>query len=239
MKTLLATGIAALALSACHSDGNAENRDVGAATNRTYTVGAFSKIEVAGPYDVTVSTGKDSAVAASGGASLLDETEVLVEGDTLVIRPKKKTGMRWGWKGGKAIFTVSAAALQGVSIAGSGDVRVDKATGDFDGAVAGSGSIDVGQIDGGKVEFSIAGSGDIRAAGKAESAEANIAGSGDIDAGGLTAKTSEVSIAGSGGVKLQTTKTANVSILGSGDVDISGGAKCTVSKSGSGDVTCR
>ena len=239
MKKLLATGIAAMALGACHSDGGAENRDVGASTTRNYSVGAFSKIEVAGPYDVTISTGKDTAVAASGGANLLDETEVLVKGDTLVIRPKKRTAMHWGWKSGKASFTVSTASIEGVGIAGSGDVRVDKASGDFDGSVAGSGSIDITQIDGGKVELSIAGSGDIRVAGKADSAEASIAGSGDIDAGGLTAKTADVSIAGSGGVKLQATETADVSILGSGDVDISGGAKCTVSKSGSGDVTCR
>lgn len=238
MKKLLATGIAMLALGACHSERTSENRDVGASTTRNYSVGAFSKIEVSGPYDVTINTGKDVAVAATGGATLLDETEIVVKGDTLVIRPKKKSGMHWGWKSGKATFTVSTAAIEGVSIAGSGDVRVDKASGDFDGSVAGSGSMDIAQIDGGKVELSIAGSGDIRAAGKAESTEANIAGSGDIDASGLIAKTAEVSIAGSGGVRLHATETADVSILGAGDVDITGGAKCTTSRAGSGNVTC-
>lgn len=238
MIRLFLTSVAALALAACQWDGKSEDRDAGASTSRTYQVASFNKIEVMGPYDVEVVTGKDVSVAASGGANLLDETEVTVEDGTLRIKPRKHKGLRFNWGSGKATFTVSTAMLNGVGIAGSGDVRVDKVEGDFEGDVAGSGSIDVAQIKGGRVEFNIAGSGDIRAAGTADSTEVGIAGAGNVDASGLSAKSAEVSIAGSGDVKLTATESADVSIMGSGDVDIAGGAKCTTSKAGSGNVNC-
>jgi hypothetical protein len=238
IRPIVATS-AALILASCNfSAGKSETREVGAATTRQYQVANFSKIEVAGPYDVTVATGKDVAVAASGGVELLDETEVTVKGDTLIIKPKKSRGIRWSWKGGKASFTVSTQALTGAAIAGSGDIVVDKASGDFEGEVAGSGSLDVRQMTAGKASLEIAGSGNIRAAGTADSTDAGIAGSGNIDASKLVARTATVSIAGSGGVLLQATEAADVSIAGSGNVDIAGGAKCTIDKAGSGNVTC-
>jgi hypothetical protein len=239
MHRLFLTSATAFALAACQWSGKSEDRDVGTSTSRTYQVAAFNKVEVMGPYDVEVVTGKDVSVAASGGGNLLDETEVIVENGTLRIAPKKRKGIRLHWSGGKATFTVSTAMMNGVSIAGSGDVKVDKVAGEFEGDVAGSGSIDVGEIKGGKVEFGIAGAGDLRAAGTADSVEVNIAGSGNVEAAGLTVRAAEVSIAGSGDVKLTATETANVSIAGSGDVDIAGGAKCSTSKMGGGNVTCR
>ncbi len=239
MIRLLATAAAAIALAACNvSMGKSETRDAGASTTRQYPVAAFNKIEVAGPYDVTVTTGKTTAVAATGGANLLDETEVEVKGDTLVIRPKKRGGIRWTGGRRKATFTVSTGTLSAAAIAGSGDLTVDKGSGDFRGEIAGSGSLDVVQMTAGKVRFEIAGSGSIRAKGTADSATVDIAGSGNVDASDLVTRTADVSIAGSGGVLLQATKTADVDVAGSGNVDIAGGAKCTVSKHGSGNVRC-
>lgn len=217
----------------------AKDRDAGPEVTRNYQVGAFDKVAVAGPYEVNVVTGGKGGVTARGGQHLLDETEVVVDGDTLEIRPKKKSGMRWSWGGGKAVFTVNAAALRGVAIAGSGGVTVDKVAGDFEGDVAGSGDLRIGQMEGGKATFAIAGSGDIEVAGKADAVELSIAGSGDIRAAGLTARTAEVTIMGSGNVAANASESAEVSMAGSGNVDISGGAKCSVSKAGSGNVNCR
>ena len=230
-----------LIASACNfGDGaDAKERDAGPEVNRNYEVGTFDKVAVSGPYEVNVVTGGQGGVTARGGQHLLDETEVVVDGDTLEIRPKKQKGIRWTWRGGKAVFTVNTAALHGAAIGGSGGVTVDKVAGDFDGDVAGSGDMGIGQIAGGKVKLAIAGSGDVEAAGKADSVELAIAGSGDIRAGGLATRTAEVTIMGSGNVTANASETADVSIAGSGDVAISGGAKCNVSKAGSGNVSCR
>lgn len=237
-RRFVTAAAAALLAGACHVGSKAEDREPGPEVSRNYQVGAFDKLAVAGPYEVNVVSGGAPGVSAKGGANLLDETEVVVRDGTLEIRPKKRGGIHFNWRSGKAIFTVNAAALHGAAIAGSGGVNVDKVTGDFEGEVAGSGDLKLASMTGGKIKLSIAGSGGIDAAGKADSVDLSIAGSGDIRAGGLAAKTADVSIAGSGNVAAHASDSADVSIMGSGDVEISGGAKCNVSKAGSGDVRC-
>ena len=237
MTRLIFIAAAALAASACHA--GAKEHDAGATVSRNYQVGAFDRIEVAGPYDVTVTTGGQPGVSAKGGEHLLDETEVVVENGVLKIGSKHHSGFHIGWgHHGNAVFTVTTATLRGADIAGSGGVTVDKVNGDFKGAVAGSGDLQLAAVNGGASEFSIAGSGKIRAAGKAQSAKMEIAGSGDIDAAALATTDADVSIAGSGNVRANASGTAKVEIMGSGDVTVTGGAKCSISKAGSGNVTC-
>lgn len=239
MIRTISIATAALAASACNFGAKAEERDPGSSVSRTYQIGAFDRIEVAGPYDVKVATGGAPGARATGGDKLLDETEVVVEGNVLKIRAKKNNGIRWNWgRKGKAEFTVTTAMLHGAGIAGSGGIAVDKVDGDFKGEVAGSGNLQLAAVNGGAVSLEIAGSGKISAAGKARSTSIEIAGSGDVDASALAASTAEVSIAGSGNVRANASDTADVSIAGSGNVAISGGAKCSVDKAGSGNVTC-
>ncbi len=228
----------ALLAGACHVGSRAEDREPGPETSRTFPVGAFDKLAVSGPYEVNVVTGGGPGVSAKGGSNLLDETEVLVENGTLVIRPKKRNGIHFNWSDGKAVFTVNAMALRGAAIAGSGGVNVDKVAGDFEGDVAGSGDLKLASVAWGKIKLAIAGSGGVSAAGKADSVDLSIAGSGDIDTRGLASRAAEVSIAGSGNVGANASESADVSIMGSGDVEIMGGAKCNVSKAGSGNVRC-
>jgi hypothetical protein len=237
-KSLAAVTAASAALAGCQV--HAENG--GPTVSRNYQVGNFQQIEVAGPYDVEVRTGGKPGVSARGSEKLLERTVVEVQGDKLVIHPENNRGFfHFGWSShGKANFTVTVPQLNGATIAGSGDIRVDRVTGQsFEGNVAGSGGLNVAAMDVQNLKLSIAGSGGVKTgAGKTQSAEYEIAGSGDLDAGAVQAQQLKVSIAGSGGVKAHATGTANVSIVGSGDVEVSGGAKCSVSKQGSGDVRC-
>jgi hypothetical protein len=209
----------------------------GPTVQRGFPVGGFSKIEVAGPYDVTVVTGSQATVQAQGSQGLLDETVVEVKGDTLQIHPRKRRG--FSWNAGKAVFQVHAPALSAAAIAGSGTLAVDRVQGsEFTGSIAGSGNLRVGELAVQRFGLEIAGSGSAFARGRAAEARYEIAGSGDIDAGGLQAERLKAEIAGSGGIKARATGTADVSIMGSGDVDVTGGAKCSVSKAGSGNVRC-
>jgi hypothetical protein len=239
MRTsLTALAAASTALTGCQVHAH----DGGATVSRNYQVGNFQQIEVAGPYDVEVRTGSNPGVSARGSEKLLEHTEVVVQGDKLLIRPERQGGwFHFGWSSrGNVHFTVTVPQLSGATIAGSGDIHVDRVTGArFEGTVAGSGGINVAALDVQSLKLSIAGSGGVRAgAGKAQSAEYEIAGSGDVDAGAIQTQQLKVSIAGSGGVHAHSSGTANVSIMGSGDVDVTGGAKCSVSKQGSGDVRC-
>lgn len=217
------------------------DRDGGPSGSRNYKVSNFHQIEVAGPYDVEVRTGPAVAVSASGSEKLLERTIVEVDGDKLVIHPKREGWFHVGWSvNGKAKFVVTVPQLSSAKIAGSGDIRVDRVQGaSFEGAVAGSGDLTLAAVEVEQLKLSIAGSGSVKAGnGKARSAQYKIAGSGDVDAGSIAAEQLEASIAGSGGIRGHASGTAEIKIVGSGDVDISGGAKCNISKAGSGDVRC-
>ncbi len=179
-KSIAAAIIAAsTATSAC---GHMHNEGAGPTVSRSYQVGNFDKIEVAGPYEVSVRTGANATVSAEGSEKLLEKTVVEVKGDKLVIRPQDHHGFfSWGWgNGGKANFTVTVPQLSGATIAGSGDIRVDHVRGNqFEGEVAGSGGLNVDSLEVGSLKLSIGGSGSAKAgAGKAQSAEYSIAGLG-------------------------------------------------------------
>ena len=214
----------------------------GRTVSRSYSVGNFQGIEVAGPYEVDVRTGANPSVSANGSERLLDRTTVEVKDGKLRIRPEEHMSFfNFGWHShGKATFTVTVPQLNGATIAGSGDIHVDRVSGQrFEGAVAGSGGLNLSALDVQQLKLTIAGSGGAKAiAGKAQSAEYSIVGSGDLDAAAVQVQQAKVSVAGSGNVKAHATGTADVDIMGSGDVDVTGGAKCKVSKAGSGDVRC-
>lgn len=233
---VLAAASAALAGCQVHThDGRASGP-------RNYQVGNFHEIEVAGPYDVEVHTGGNPGVSAQGSQELIDHTVVEVQGDKLVIHPENSHRFfHFGWENhGKAKFTVTLPQLSGLTLAGSGDIHIDRIQGQkFEGTIAGHGDLVIGTVDVQQLKMTIAGSGDAKAAGgKAQTAEYEIAGHGNLDAGAIQTQQVKVSIAGSGDVKAHSTGTAEVEIVGAGDVDISGGAKCSISKTGAGDVRC-
>ena len=241
MRKLVAAAViaATAATSAC---SRSRTEDGGPTVARTYQVGNFEEIEVAGPYNVTVRTGTGPTVSARGAEKLLEHMIVEVKDGKLRIHPRREKG--WFRTDvhfrGTVDLAVTVPQLREATIAGSGDIKIDQVRGDrFDGAVAGSGGLEVGTLEVQTLKLAIAGSGDVRAAsGRAQNASFDIAGSGDIDAKGIQSQTADVSIAGSGSVAAHATGTADVSIMGSGDVEVTGGAKCTVSKAGSGDVRC-
>jgi hypothetical protein len=162
MKRLLpicAIGALVLLAGGCHFDGHAEARDAGPAVDRTFPVGAFDRIAVAGPYNVIVKTGGQPGVSARGGQAVLDDTEVVVENGVLKIKSKSRFG-NWHWgKDNQVRMTVNAAAIRGATIAGSGNVRTH-ATGTADVSVMGSGDVEV--TGGAKCSISKHGSGDVR-----------------------------------------------------------------------------
>ena len=241
MRKALAFGLVAatVALAACN---HAQGENAGPNMSRNFTVGSFTSVEVAGPYEVQVRTGGNPAVSANGPQKMIEHMVVEVQGNKLLIHPEQQRGMfHFGWHfNGKVHVDVTVPQLEAATIAGSGDIHVNQVKGStFEGAVAGSGSLGLDAVEVQTLKLSIAGSGDVKAAsGRAQNVKYEIGGSGDIDAKGVEAQTADVSIAGSGSVAAHATGTADISIMGSGDVDVSGGAKCSIDKQGSGSVHC-
>ncbi|MFL9840376.1 head GIN domain-containing protein [Sphingomonas sp. ST-64] len=235
---LLAAALA-LPLAACNF-ANGMTGDVvkpsGQGDTRSYQVADFTGVSLRGSDNVEIRTGAFS-VTAEGDSKLLDRLEIRKDGDTL--RVGRKDG-DWNWGGDRgARIIVTLPALADADIAGSGDMTIDQARGDFSGSVAGSGNLTLTSLAGGKANLSIAGSGDIIVTGgTASSLDVSIAGSGDVKAAGLKANGADISIAGSGNVRAQVSGNADISLVGSGDVELTGGAKCSVSSMGSGEARC-
>src|SRR3546814_12985535 len=97
---------------------------------------------------------------------------------------------------------VTMPALRGASVAGSGNLSVDRVEGDdFAASASGSGNLTIGAIKTQSASFSVAGSGDINAAGTTGTVKMNIAGSGDIDHERLSAATAKLAVQRAGGVE--------------------------------------
>jgi hypothetical protein len=209
------------------------------AATRSFTVTGFEKVASAGSFDVIVTTGKGVSVRAEGEEKALDRLEIKVEDRTLKIGTKSRS---WSWGDSdmdKVRVYVTAPAITGAALAGSGDMRIDRLTGaDAKLRVAGSGDLTVANVNAGAVGVSVAGSGNVAAVGKCTSVAVSVAGSGDVTMPDLKCETITAKVAGSGNVSGYATKAGTVSVAGSGDVRIGGGAKCKVSKVGSGDVVC-
>lgn len=240
-KALAATLVAAsFTTSACGA--RAHDDDPGPVVSRSYQVGNFTKVEVAGPFDVDIHTGANPGVSAKGNQQLVDRLEVEVRGDKLVVHTKSEHHWFGGWHSvrGRATISVTVPMIEAATLAGAGDVNIDTIRGDrFEGQIAGSGDMKLGTVEVGSLKLGIAGAGGASAgSGKAQRAEFKIAGSGDVRTETVEVEDLKVSIAGSGGVKAHASRTADVSIMGSGDVDVTGGAKCTTHKMGSGDIRC-
>jgi hypothetical protein len=227
--------ILALALPACSGAALAAQTTV---EQRDYRVGSFDKVAAAGANLVIVHQGGALSVTGQGPAETLDRMEVVVERGGLQIRPRREYDRNWhNLK--PATYTVTLPRLTDASLAGSGEMRIDRAEGDnFAASVAGSGSLDIAALRVGHANLSMAGSGKLSARGSATRADLSIAGSGDISARGVSSRNAAVSIAGSGDVELTARDSVNVSIVGSGNAEISGGAHCEVNRMGSGQAHC-
>ena len=230
---------AALALGACGSAGGEEGEGGARAGQRSFAVGEFDRIVLAGSQEVIVTVGGPASVRAEGDERALERLEIEVDDGRLRIGSRRGGGSWFGGSRRGVTVHVTVPSLPGAELAGSGEMRIDRIEGNsFEGGLAGSGELEIGAVRVEQARFSIAGSGNIRAAGSAGQANVRIAGSGDADLSGLESRTAEVSVLGSGDAQLRATETARVTVMGSGDVTIQGGARCSVEKRGSGDVHC-
>ena len=230
---------ATLFATACHAVGSAE--ETGPVVQRDFPVaGTFDKIALAGSPDVIVTVGGAASVRAEGEAELLDRLEIVNDNGQLRIGLKNGPGSWFSWGSHRGITVhVTIPALAGASIAGSGDMRIDRVQGPaFAGSVTGSGDMNIAAMTADQASFTINGSGDITAAGHARQATASVVGSGDLRLAQLEAAAATLALAGSGNIGIRATQSAAIELRGSGDVTVAGPAHCTISKSGSGDVRC-
>jgi hypothetical protein len=205
----------------------------GVIKTETRNVSGFTSVSLSLPAKVTLIQGTTEGLRIETDDNLLPLVETVVEGGKLRIRSADKTNLKT-----KTLnITVNLINLNGVSIAGSGEIIADRIkTEKFSSSISGSGDVKIAMLEATTVKASIAGSGDFTAAGKVGELDVSVAGSGDVRAGKLEAGKVRVSIAGSGDVSVWARDELKTSIAGSGDIRYYGQPTVKSSKAGSGSV---
>jgi hypothetical protein len=210
------------------------------AAERTYSITDFDRIQVDGPYRVTLTTGRSSAARAEGSAEALDHVSVDVQGGTLRVRRNRSAwGSYPGTGAGPVVVTLTTRDLRNAALVGSGSLDVDRMKGlRVDLSVSGSGRLTVAAMEADNLVVGLLGGGRITLAGRTKQLRATVQGSGDLAATGLTADDAVIGSDTAGNVAVAVTRTAKVTATGAGDVEIIGTPTCTVEAKGSGRVTC-
>lgn len=210
------------------------------AAERRYSVTDFDRVQVDGPYQVTLTTGTSSSARATGSGAALDRLSIDVQGRTLRVRTNASA---WGGYPGTptelATVTLTTRDLQSAVVNGSGALTIDKAKGlKLDVSLSGSGRASIAAVDSDSLLVNMLGSGSVSLGGKAKALHAQVHGSGNLDAGQLTAGDAQIFADTAGDVKLAVTRAVTVQASGTGNVDISGPAACTVKSRGTGQIRC-
>lgn len=235
----LMMGGLALALSGCSESGAQSMVGTRAATADLSDLRDFASVEAAGPDTVIVTVGPAFNVTAQGDPEALNRIEIGVKDGVLHIGRRPRVGGMDRQPDKGATIRVAMPALASASLAGSGDMTVDKAQGDtLDLSLTGSGNLAVATAKVRTLKAGVTGSGDMRIGGTAGTASLSATGSGGIDAAALKAGSGDINVLGSGDARLASDGTVAVHIMGSGNADVIGKAKCTVAAMGSGKARC-
>lgn len=212
----------------------------GLAAERRYPVTDFDRVQVDGPYEVTLATGFTGGARAEGSAEALDRISIEVQGNVLKVRPNRSAwGGYPGDRTGPVKIFLTTRTLRAAAVTGSGSLEVDRARGlRVDVSVSGSGRLGVAAVDADNLVVGLLGSGRIALAGRASQLKATIQGSGDLAAAGLKAEDAQVTADTAGSVAVAVARTVKLKLSGSGDVEIAGNASCAIEGEGSGKILC-
>ncbi|MFC1653260.1 GIN domain-containing protein [Patescibacteria group bacterium] len=199
------------------------------------TVDEFSKLSLEYPATVTLVRGEESEVSIKASEEDLKNIEVGVEDEKLFIKTKNKFTNLFDSK--TEIVVTTTKDIDTILIAGSGNVWSKEALASekLKLTVAGSGNIkmEVMSLD---IESEIVGSGNIVLMGSSDSTKVKIVGSGNYSAYELEANSANIEIAGSGDAEVFVNESLDINTLGSGDVTYKGSPKVSQNVSGSGSV---
>ncbi len=211
MRPLSLLSLACL-LTACNISGV---RGSGVIVEENRPVTAFTALDIAGGYRITVTVGTKPGLHLRGDDNILPLIESKVTQSVLRIRNKKAISPK-----SPVELTITTASLDGLKISGSASGKVK--------GVAAKGFILI-----------CTGSCRLDLSGTAEIFRVSISGSGKVRAANLKAKSVDVDISGSGRVQVMATETLKARISGSGTIRYGGNPKVERSISGSGSIEKR
>lgn len=225
------TMLAVLAAAYATSANSAERRHI---------VTDFDRVQIDGPFRVTLATGRTASATISGSNAAIERVSIDVQGRTLRVRPNRSA---WGGYPGEGAgplqIALSTHEIRGASVSGSGSLSIDKARAmRFDLAVSGSGRIGLAQVEADSLILGVLGSGAIEIGGRAKELRATVQGNGDLRAEKLIVEDARIIADTAGAITVAARRSAEVTGTGPGDTHIIGAPACTVKALGSGQVLC-
>lgn len=211
-----------------------------AAAERSYPVTDFDRIQVEGPYEVTLVAGGASTARGTGSEAGLERVTVEVQSGLLRVHPNRSAwGGYPGANAGPVRIAVSTRDLRAATVIGGATLSIDRLRGlRADVSLSGSGRIEIRRVDADVLNIGVIGSGKIAASGSAKQVRATVQGSADLAASGLTADDLVLNSETAGTVAIAARRTAKVKSGGSGSVEVGGSPACTVTATGAGQVRC-
>jgi Protein of unknown function (DUF2807). len=201
-------------------------------------VGDFTKIAFRIPGEVHLRQGSSNSVEIEGPKDILEIVETETDGSTLRIHSPSK----WNWnKSDRVTLYITVKTLEGVSVAGSGNLigETKFKVRDLDVKVSGSGSLKLDIDASGEVEADVSGSGNLHLRGSARELDSDLSGSGRVILDMTIDGEAEFAISGSGRIEARgKARDVSTSISGSGRVLASDleAKRCKIRISGSGGV---
>ncbi len=210
------------------------------AAEKRYAISDFDRVQVFGPFNVTIQTGRATSVTATGDLQALDIVSVTSNGGILTIQTLTRARSSWKEEPHPAAkFLVVLPQLKGVRLFGSGSIAVAELRGIATNvSLNGGGLLKIAKLTSDAADVYLSGSGRIALGGSAKNISMKASGSGDIDASMLSASDLKIESGTSGRVIAKALRTADIKQNGPGEVHVTGSPSCLVENSGAGTVDC-
>lgn len=190
--------------------------------------------------DMQVEQGEKHYIEVSASQTTIDKIIIEVINHKLIIRFSWEDMLFRNFNPGPVHIKVVSPRIEELSLQGSGNIFSDSdiETPRMELNVAGSGDIQLANLNCELLEVNISGSGDVVLSNKKQTRETkeNIAGSGDLKAYQFKTEAAFIRIAGSGNCDLYVTDYLNARILGSGSLAYKGEPQIDSNISGSGSI---
>lgn len=212
---------------------------IASAETRTYEVGAFTNIDISSGLDLSFETGASQSITVENRDGDFSDIEVLVRGDTLVLKRKK---MNWGWGKRQGYdVTVTAPVISGLEVSSGADVIGSGMSGDEVSIDVSSGAdADVTGVNAVTVRVETSSGSDATVSGTCETVRADASSGSDLDASGLICSTAYADASSGSDISIHASGSVNAEASSGADVDVYGGpADVTTDKSSGGDVSIK
>lgn len=232
--TLIALSLMFISTINAQNWGNKKIKGNGNVTTEVRNTEHYNGIKCAGSMDFVLVSGTEGKITIEGDSNLLEYIITEVKNENLIVKVKKGINI----SSSKAIrITIPFQDIDAISLAGDGDLKnkdVIKSN-NLSVSLAGSGDIKL-NVKTSTLKCAIAGSGDMTCNGDTNDLEVKVAGSGDFHGFDLQAENTIVSVAGSGDAKVVSNKTLTARVAGSGDIVYKGSPEKDSKVAGSGSI---